>query len=169
MTCVEVFSASSCSCPNVQAPEENNETLHVDQRQPAGPRHPLVRAVTRWENEGGRTDADWEERAALIQEEGHILQCLGAAVIARWNNLPTDVQPELFASAVSVSDPLPMAELKEQIARFLLLDFEEPGARPARAADGARNLRQAPVLLAIVPQTRGPARRPGGSRRAIRE
>jgi hypothetical protein len=81
--------------------------------------NPLVRALARWEDKGGKTDAGWEERAVLIQEEGHILQCLGAAVIARWNNLPTEVQRELFASAVSVGDPLPIAELKEQIARFL--------------------------------------------------
>ena len=81
--------------------------------------NPLVRALARWENEGGRTDSGQEERDVLIEEETRILQCLGAAVIARWNNLPTEVQRELFASAVSVSDPLPMAELKAQIARFL--------------------------------------------------
>lgn len=81
--------------------------------------NPVVRALARWENEGGRTDSGREERDVLIQEETHILQCLGAAVIARWNSLPTEVQRELFASAVSVSDPLPVAELKAQIARFL--------------------------------------------------
>jgi hypothetical protein len=81
--------------------------------------NPLVRALARWENEGGRTDTDWEKRAALIQEEERILHCLGAAVIMNWNNLPMEVQRELFASAVSVSDPLLTAELKEQIARFL--------------------------------------------------
>ena len=81
--------------------------------------NPLVRALARWENEGGRTDSGREERAGLIPEETRILQCLGAAVIARWNSLPTEVQRELFASAVLVSDPLPMAELKVQIARFL--------------------------------------------------
>jgi len=81
--------------------------------------NPLVRALARWEWEGGRTDTDSEKRSALVEEEKHILQCLGAAVIARWNNLPTEVQRELFASAVSVSDPLPIAELKELIARFL--------------------------------------------------
>ena len=43
--------------------------------------NPLVRALARWENEGGRTDTDWEKRAALIQEEERILHCLGAAVI----------------------------------------------------------------------------------------
>lgn len=84
-----------------------------------GEKRPLVRALARWENEGGRTDTDWEKRAALIKEEELILHCLGAAVITRWNVLPTEVQRELFASAVSVSEPLPTAELREQIARFL--------------------------------------------------
>jgi hypothetical protein len=82
-------------------------------------KNPLVRALARWENEGGSIDSDWEERTALVQEEEHILQCLGAAVITRWNNLPTEVQRELFASAVSLSEPLQTAELKQQIARFL--------------------------------------------------
>ena len=81
--------------------------------------NPLVRALARWENEGGSLDADWEKRAALIQEEDHILHCLGAAVIMRWNNLPTEVQRELFASAASLSEPLHTAALKGQIARLL--------------------------------------------------
>jgi hypothetical protein len=82
--------------------------------------NPIVRALGRWEWEGGSsTEPDWERRAALIQEEEHILHCLGAAVIMRWNNLPMEVQRELFASAVSLSDPLPTAELKAHIARFL--------------------------------------------------
>ena len=59
------------------------------------------------------------KRTALVEEEEHILQCLGAAVVTRWNDLPTEVQRELFASAVSVSEPLHTTELKEQIARFL--------------------------------------------------
>jgi hypothetical protein len=42
-----------------------------------------------------------------------------AAVIIRWNKLPVEVQRELFASAASLTDPLPTVELKEQIARFL--------------------------------------------------
>lgn len=82
--------------------------------------NPLRRALSRWENEGGRTDADREKRATLAkEEEALILQCLGAAVISRWNNLPTEVQRELFASAASVGEPLPTADLKEHIARFL--------------------------------------------------
>lgn len=59
--------------------------------------NPLLRALSRWENEGGRTDADREKRAALAkEEEALILQCLGAAVISRWNNLPTEVQRGTF-------------------------------------------------------------------------
>ena len=81
--------------------------------------NPLARALSRWENEGGRTDIDWEKRAPLVEEEEHILQCLGAAVVTRWNDLPMKVQRELFASAVSVREPLHSTELKEQIARFL--------------------------------------------------
>ena len=85
----------------------------------SGKNNSLARALSRWENEGGTTDTDWEKRAALIEEEEHILQCLGAAVVARWNDLPTEVQRELFASAVSLKEPLPTTELKGQIARFL--------------------------------------------------
>jgi hypothetical protein len=81
--------------------------------------NPLIRALARWENEGGSLDADWEKRAALIQEENHILHCLGVALVIRWNNLPMEVQRELFVSAASLSEPLHTAELKEQIARFL--------------------------------------------------
>src|SRR6266850_3017783 len=81
--------------------------------------NPLVRALARWENEGGSLNADWKKRVDLIHEEDRILHCLGAAVIMRWNNLPTEVQREIFASAASLGDPLDAPELKEQIARFL--------------------------------------------------
>jgi hypothetical protein len=37
----------------------------------------------------------------------------------RWNDLPTEVQREIFASAASLGDPLDTPELKEPIARFL--------------------------------------------------
>jgi hypothetical protein len=83
--------------------------------------HPLARALARWENEGGTPQPISEKvkRAALAQEEEHILQCLGAAVIMQWNSLPTDIQRELFEHAVSIDDPRHTPELKEQIARFL--------------------------------------------------
>ena len=81
--------------------------------------NPLLRALARWENEGGSLDGHWAVRAASIREEDRILHCLGAAVIMRWNNLPTEVQREIFASAASLGDPLNVPGLKEQIARFL--------------------------------------------------
>jgi hypothetical protein len=79
----------------------------------------LLRALARWEGEGGGLDANWEKRASLSQEEEHILDCLGAAVIVCWSKLPAKVQRELFEGAASFRDPLPTAELKKQIARFL--------------------------------------------------
>lgn len=88
-------------------------------KEPSNKDNPLVRALARWENEGGSLDTDWKKRAAQISGEDRILHCLGAAVIMRWNNLPMEVQRELFASAASLSEPLHTAELKEQIARFL--------------------------------------------------
>jgi hypothetical protein len=62
-----------------------------------------AKALARWDDEGGATKGmPQEDRDALIslgQEEAHILRCLGAAVIMQWNDLPTDVQHELFDSA----------------------------------------------------------------------
>ena len=81
----------------------------------------LVRALGRWENEGGATvsSSEFDERAILNLEEQHILQCLGAAVIAQWTEMPTEVQRALFGHAVSSGDPRHYAPLREQIARFL--------------------------------------------------
>ena len=81
--------------------------------------NPLVRALSRWENEGFGANAGWKKRAALIEEEDHILQCLGAAVMTCWNALPTTVQREIFVSAAWLHKPLAEPKLKEQIARFL--------------------------------------------------
>jgi len=90
---------------NEQVPSSNDNTL--------------LQALARWEWEGGALEPDWEKRVALVQEEEHILHCLGAAVIVRWDALPMAIQRELFQSAVSIKDPLPKAEVKELIARFL--------------------------------------------------
>ena len=81
--------------------------------------NPLVRALSRWENEGVGANGDWKKRAALIEDEERILQCLGAAVMTRWNDLPTAVQREIFVSAAWLHKPLAEPKLKEQIARFL--------------------------------------------------
>ena len=55
----------------------------------------------------------------LSEEEGRILQCLGAAVLLQWNDLPTPIQRQLFEYAVSMGEARQTAQLKEQIARFL--------------------------------------------------
>jgi len=52
-------------------------------------------------------------------EEERILRCLGAAVIMRWNTLPTKLQRELFDDASSMGDLLQAGALQERIARFL--------------------------------------------------
>ena len=52
-------------------------------------------------------------------EEDQILRCLGAAVITRWNTIPTKLQRELFDNAISMEDLLQTDLLKGQIARFL--------------------------------------------------
>ena len=55
----------------------------------------------------------------LAEEEGHILRCLGASVIMRWNTLPTRLQKELFDNASSVEELLQSGEFRQQMARFL--------------------------------------------------
>ena len=86
-------------------------------------RNELARALARWDNEGGSTTSapedDTGEPAVLSRQEEHILQCLGAAVIVQWTELPTEIQRTLFEHAVSSSDPRQSAPLREQIARFL--------------------------------------------------
>lgn len=84
---------------------------------------PLARALYRWENEGGATSSSLGDESdgfgVLSLAEQQTLQCLGAAVIAQWTGLPTDVQKALFEDAVSSGDPRQSVHLREQIARFL--------------------------------------------------
>jgi hypothetical protein len=63
---------------------------------------------------GKRLDSD-----AVAEIEGHILRCLGAAVIMQWNTISTKLQRELFDTAGSLGDVLQTAALRGQIARFL--------------------------------------------------
>jgi hypothetical protein len=86
--------------------------------------NPLAGALARWENEGGASGPASEEPSRdkavpLSEEEERILQCLGAAVLLQWNDLPTPIQRQLFEHAVAMGEARHTAELKEQIARFL--------------------------------------------------
>jgi hypothetical protein len=60
-----------------------------------------------------------DNRAALADEEKQILKCLGAAVLMRWNTVPTKLQRELFDCASTIGDMQQTTPLKGQIARFL--------------------------------------------------
>ena len=65
------------------------------------------------------SDKDRLEGDALAAEEEHILRCLGAAVIMEWNNIPTNLQRELFDSAGSMGNLLNTKALRGKVARFL--------------------------------------------------
>ena len=91
-------------------------------------------ALARWDNEGGAAKGAPQEArddaTSLAKEEEHILRCLGAAVIMQWEDLPTDIQRQLFDHAISMGELHRAAELKIKIARFLHRhkgDNREPG------------------------------------------
>jgi hypothetical protein len=62
---------------------------------------------------------NYDNRTALAEEEEQILKCLGAAVLMRWNTVPTKLQRELFDCASAIGDLQQTTPLKERIARFL--------------------------------------------------
>ncbi|QEX23264.1 hypothetical protein FRZ61_32000 [Hypericibacter adhaerens] len=88
-------------------------------------------ALARWDDEGGApavpSPLRYEVRG-LPDTERRVLECLGAALVEEWSNLPTDIQRTIFqrATADNVYDP---AELKSRIARFL---HDHKGASGAR-------------------------------------
>ena len=73
----------------------------------------------------------------LAQQEEHILRCLGAAVVLRWDQWPHDVQKEVFDLAGSVGPLADATELRARIARFLHT-YGNPGAVDARSQPGSR-------------------------------
>ena len=62
---------------------------------------------------------NYDNSAPLAEEEEQILKCLGAAVLMRWNTVPTKLQWELFDCASTIGDLQQTTPLKGQIARFL--------------------------------------------------
>jgi hypothetical protein len=59
------------------------------------------------------------QRRKNYDEEEQILKCLGAAVLMRWNTVPTKLQRELFDCASAIGDLQQTMPLKGRIARFL--------------------------------------------------
>jgi hypothetical protein len=75
-------------------------------------------ALDRWEAEGGAQLPMRSEIRDLGESDRHILECLGAAVVSVWNDLPTTVQRVIFKHAVA-RQAYDTAQLRVQIARFL--------------------------------------------------
>jgi hypothetical protein len=81
----------------------------------------VANALDRWDEEGGAPAAPWPlpyETGDLLDAERRVLECLGAALVSEWNDLPTDVQRRLFEHAASGKSN-DAALLKARIARFL--------------------------------------------------
>jgi hypothetical protein len=77
--------------------------------------------LDRWNDEGGASAVSWPvryEAGDLLETERRVLECLGAALVSEWNDLPTDLQRRLFEHATTGKSHDP-AVLKERIARFL--------------------------------------------------
>ena len=81
----------------------------------------VANALDRWDEEGGAPAVAWPlpyKTGDLLDAERRVLECLGAAVVSEWNDLPTDVQRRLFEHAASGKSH-DAALLKARIARFL--------------------------------------------------
>jgi len=84
---------------------------------------------------------------ALAAEEEHVLRCLGAAVIMRWNGLPKTLQREIFDTAGSVGELLETAALRGQIARFLHKHKNDAGRKKASTEDAHRDAKSRAAAL----------------------
>ena len=98
----------------------NGETSEVEPTQPMSGEG-VTNALDSWDAEGGAPAVSWPllyETGDLLDAERRVLECLGAALVSEWNDLPTDVQRRLFEHAASGKSH-DAALLKARIARFL--------------------------------------------------
>ena len=58
------------------------------------------------------------DRDAAYAAQENILRCLGAAVILKWNTIPTQLQRELFEAASTIPGAK-AAPLRDELAQFL--------------------------------------------------
>jgi hypothetical protein len=98
-------------------------TSEMSDREPTPPTsgENVANALDRWDEEGGAPAVPWPlpyETGDLLDAERRVLECLGAALVSEWNDLPTDVQRRLFEHAASGKSN-DAALLKARIARFL--------------------------------------------------
>ena len=81
----------------------------------------VANALDSWDTEAGAPAGSWPlpyDTGDLLDAERRVLECLGAALVSEWNDLPTDVQRRLFKHAASRKS-YDAARLKAPIARFL--------------------------------------------------
>jgi hypothetical protein len=64
--------------------------------------------------------------ATLAADEEHILRCLGAALIMRWNTLQTELQRELFDDAGSMGALLETRNFESTNRSFPAQEHEWP-------------------------------------------
>ena len=86
--------------------------------------NPLARVLARWGLAPENAESAAAPGAIEPGEEQEILRCLGAAVIARWADLPRDIQRSLYDAAVAVGRPG-----REDIAVFLHAHHRDTAAR----------------------------------------
>lgn len=83
---------------------------------------PSPDALSRWEGEGGAIESEEPATDAsdtVSEEEATVLQLIGAAVLLKWNELPTDFKRELFQSASIRREVDEALAWKSKVARFL--------------------------------------------------
>ena len=96
---------------------DRQETKETEGEQAAGQRP--CQMGERRSAPGPASELSRDKPMPLSEGEKRILQCLGAAVLLQWNDLPTPMQQQLFEHAVAMGEAGQTAQLKEQIARFL--------------------------------------------------
>jgi hypothetical protein len=106
----------------------NDETSEGEPAQPTSGEG-VANALDRWDDEGGARAVPWPllyETGDLLDAERRVLECLGAALVIEWNDLPTDVQRRLFKHAAS-GKSYTADLLNARIARFLR-NYKDDGA-----------------------------------------
>jgi hypothetical protein len=81
----------------------------------------MATALDRWEGEGGAQTTPWAlryEGSTLADSDRQVLECLGAAVVSLWNDLPTDVQRSIFQH-IALNRAYDAVKLTAKIARFI--------------------------------------------------
>jgi hypothetical protein len=69
-------------------------------------------------NSLARALSQWKEKGS-VEDEEQIIECLGMGLIKAWDDLPRDIQRQIFDAAAGHDDSGPSDDRKEHLARFL--------------------------------------------------